>query len=685
MPIFNEEELIDIQVLDRVLSKKLDGVDKLGLSEIQIYLGQIYKYTEARKEDWESTEDSLFRSGDEANNKIMSNINAYQARLQGMITELNLKSEEKIYKSYEFKSKQNLHVKDIAYERYLSLENQTLISKGEYLEMVDALCAKVEPELNEMILESQKDKKTYIPTKTEQDEIEKNALNDVNNDEEYKQAKSSYEQKKGELNTQYNLLSGVEKSSFKEKMDFILLEEEESFGKMFTNKLRARIEELTKERGLLEAEKVEAAWINKINEKTQEVNRKVASVLDDSIKKLSEAKKQERDKKSANFLKELESEKKFITQKPQEIVLDGEELKAEANIQDKVESEPIVQPVEKSDSVEKESAAKIGKSQKPKPKAKVEESLDNSNDEALIKEENYYAKLGQVKEPEYKRITNKHELLEEIDRLAMMDNVNKQLLGQASGGFVDTAKGTTEIYSNMNGYKQIWNRELVALKGTFKQDQDELRVAQGQHIDKIRAIHNLLKTTSKTGFTSNSTEYSTLLTKLDSFEKQFKEKGWAELLKPEKQDISKLNEEEKKSRKEMLDALGEVYDAGKDYMVAKGPQKKYWKHGRIRYELSFLLCSEIYTFGGHAAEVESRIAAIDKDISNNVSRPKQFVKQIPDRINASEEFSEKYKDAINAEIAKNRSKENANVQKEDVLNNSNNNIIENNNIIQKNI
>lgn len=190
----------------------------------------------------------------------------------------------------------------------------------------------------------------------------------------------------------------------------------------------------------------------------------------------------------------------------------------------------------------------------------------------------------------------------------------------APTGFMDNADNE-QLQGVTADYKKCQEREVAAFKSTFGQDRAQNRGLQDQHLSKIKGIHTLLRNNKKVGFSGNSTEYKAVLTALQNFED-----GLTNNL----------------STAEKIELLNNVYDSAENYMKAKGPQKKYWGHGEARYELMYLLCNEIYSYGGPAAEGAARVGKLQKDLDNNLRFPEVYEKQIPNYTNAQESLDRKY-------------------------------------------
>ncbi len=253
--------------------------------------------------------------------------------------------------------------------------------------------------------------------------------------------------------------------------------------------------------------------------------------------------------------------------------------------------------------------------------------------------------------------------------------------------FMDEININDGVYDIKN-HATAYAIEISAVKGTFAADRANFRVAQGDHFDRINAIHKILKNNKKTGFTKNTKEYKAVLTELDKYEQGLITKGWYDVVQAEKQG-AKLTPEQEKAKEDMLKQLNNVFDKATDYMVKKGPQKKSWGHGQARYDLMYLLCGDIYTCGGHAAEATSCAAKLQKDIAAGKTSPSAYLHQIPNASSGYEQINDRYEEKINAAMdgtyrVPGTKKEIENKRQEYLNKNNNDNSIinpENNNII----
>lgn len=402
----------------------------------------------------------------------------------------------------------------------------------------------------------------------------------------------------------------------------------DKYEKLMVEKTNALIESST----FAKSRESELLKLNKICAKNIEISSKVAVVVKNTIDKLIKDRKSQREKKVDGFKKELQQELSNI---------DNIEISDEIDVKDvkdvKEKTEPIV-------------------------------GYDIPR----------------------KTITSKAELL-----AAVKEIVNKELSDSISDSSIDSISNSTNVVAdsikssddqlgeqirlNRDGLRQMYNRECVAVKKNIDKEQANLNIGTKESVEKIRAIGVLLKANKKKGFTSDSAEYRRLLNKVDDFEKKYKDNGWEKLFAQNDKNVFKLSGPELQTRAQMVQELEELFKAGEAYMVAKGPQLKYWDHGKKRYELSFLLCDEIYKFGGLAADNHARIAALDKEAEKapNNQYSKDYLKQIPNRFEGNTLLTEKYKDSLE-EAKKKVSQSDGKKTMKKKLNESNNIIPENN-------
>ncbi|SDB50602.1 hypothetical protein SAMN02910298_02567 [Pseudobutyrivibrio sp. YE44] len=632
MPVFNKEDLFNIQALNNAISKRLEKADnKVSLKDVQVYLGQIYRYTETRAEDWNATLDAI-KENKEEKYEVISKLDAQRVLLEGILEQKNLKMMESYAKTDEYHfdfEYTSWQAKEEKYVNYLNLNNavmeniqmdnhnllnisydafivnkddRVLVSDVDLSRMIDKIRDELEPDLNDYI------------------------------------RKQSVEKGKKLLSIENNL-KNMASSQAKEDPEYLKADKKDK-PEIWTRKKKEILDELLKENN--ESMLVEQEWANRIEKEINAREKKAETVLKAALEQGLKDRRAKRDEYAKPFLQEVENEKAILNNEPEKVK--------------KVEQEkPIKSGLKKSTRRNRnktDSNNVIPNEIQPDSKGNNSKSKDIVFPKGTTNE-NYYQytkdlesrrkiNIDNVKD---KTITTNEELLKVIKKKAEIEG-----RGSASG-FVGDAN-TVVRAKNIKSYRYICGRELLACEQTFSRERKTFQVGKNHHIEKIQAIHNLLRKNKKTGLVGNSTAYTNLLTKLDSFEKDFKKKGWAELLKPEKQDINNLTDQEKKARAEMLTSLHDVYWAGKDYMVAKGPEEKFWAHGQARYELTYLLCSEIYTFGGHAAECEARIKVITNDIKNKRTTPSNYVKQIPDQASAVKRLNKKYGQLITTELSK---------------------------------
>lgn len=595
MPRFTDEELRNIKALQQILSRKIkeakekySDVINMNFDELGIYLGEIYKYTLDRKDDWKATKKEL--DANDSNIEVMRTIEKFQAELEDRVSSLNYKQVLELNNKNDYKSKAALAAKRLQYEELVPIQDRTYVSKVEYLQFMDETCFEVEKEYNDFILEVGKDAEKSLVKEQENSAAYINAQLKI--DKDLNTAEKQYLEKMKEYEEQKALLKDNDEklNEYKESVEVA----KEKYEKLMVEKTNALIESST----FVKSRESELLKLNKICAKNIEISSKVAVVVKNTIDKLIKDRKSQREKKVDGFKKELQQELSNI---------DNIEISDEIDVKDvKEKTEPIV-------------------------------GYDIPR----------------------KTITSKAELL-----AAVKEIVNKELSDSISDSSIDSISNSTNVVAtsiktsddqlgeqirlNRDGLRQMYNRECVAVKKNIDKEQANLNIGTKESVEKIRAIGVLLKSNKKKGFTSDSAEYRRLLNKVDDFEKKYKDNGWEKLFAQNDKNVFKLSGPELQTRAQMVQELGELFKAGEAYMVAKGPQLKYWDHGKKRYELSFLLCDEIYKFGGLAADNHARIAALDKEAEKapNNQYSKDYLKQIPNRFEGNTLLTEKYKDSL---------------------------------------
>ncbi|SFI16611.1 hypothetical protein SAMN04487830_1272 [Pseudobutyrivibrio sp. OR37] len=625
MPRFTDEELRNIKALQHILSKKIkeakekySDVINMNFDELGIYLGEIYKYTLDRKNDWKTTIKEL--DANDSNIEVMRTIEKFQAELEDRVSSLNYKQVFELNNKNDYKSKAALAAKRLEYEQLVPIQDRTYVSKVEYLQLMDETCFEVEKEYNDFILEVGKDAEKSLVKEQENSAAYINAQLKI--DKELNTAEKQYLEKMKEYEEQKALLkdNSEKLNEYKESVEVA----KEKYEKLMVEKTNALIESSTFDK----SRESELLKLNKICAKNIEISSKVAVVVKNTIDKLIKDRKSQREKKVEGFKKELQQELSNI---------DNIEISDEIDVKDvKEKTEPIV-------------------------------GYDIPR----------------------KTITSKAELL-----AAVKEIVNKELSDSISDSSIDSISNSTNVVAdsikssddqlreqirlNRDGLRQMYNRECVAVKKNIDKEQANLNIGTKESVEKIRAIGVLLKANKKKGFTSDSAEYRRLLNKVDDFEKKYKDNGWEKLFAQNDKNVFKLSGTELNTRAQMVQELEELFEAGEAYMVAKGPQLKYWDHGKKRYELSFLLCDEIYKFGGLAADNNARIAALDKEAEKapNNQYSKDYLKQIPNRFEGNALLTEKYKDSLEEAKQKVSQSDGKKIMKKK-LNESNNIIPEN--------
>ncbi|MBE5919342.1 MAG: hypothetical protein E7272_05790 [Pseudobutyrivibrio ruminis] len=655
MPVFDNEKIKKIISLEKLLTENIGarGDKPIETADLQVSLIQIYSYTDDK--DWDETVQSL--STEEEKNAF-NNIVKFQSILENTLkkkSDASQKQYQQIRKKVNDPMEIALELKAIDDEilRYENREVPDAIPHNDITKIsyFDAKNRKKYIENLKRIVDSD----SYVQlefSNTKYDELNKeeklyileadfSSIVDMITSDVEKELNMAILK---ESDKKEALIKGKERK-YTKKIDSIILEDEyKKASKDEKPLIMARRKEeiyaeMNADKELKAAKlKLENEWANKVNILVIQAEIKAMTVFTKTVEQTIEKRKER--------LKE-HAEKNYFQAKPKV----KSALSSRSRRKPKTDAKVVINDIEPKVEVKVEGndikPEKQAEAVKPKEKEKIVSLLDE-------------------------RIKNEKELLKKIEKMNQ-DELNtkyskkqKARVGarlttnMAKGGFVGD-KGTSYVIdlneskfikTNLAAYARIYGRELAACVSTFYQDKKDFRIAQDNHFARLKAIHNILAGNKKFGFTSNSTEYTRLLDTLTDFEKKCKDNGWDKLLDPDKQDISKLTHEEIIGRRDMYRALHDVYEAACDYMKAKGPGAKSFSHGEKRYELAYLLCNEIYNFGGHAAECESRISQISKDIKNHKTELNNSTKQIANQGNARAELSKKYEKDIDAELKK---------------------------------
>lgn len=544
---------------------------------------------------------------------------------------------------------QNLGISNLKYEEILGKEARLLLLEGHFYEMVDVICSEVEKELDETILKAIQSKESRIAGAELSYRKKLEALKD---DPEYKNAP-------------------------KDKADEILARKREPI-----------LLQMNSDNKVIEArKKAENNCVEQINTAVKKANVKAESLLAETLVRAIDGRDERNRKNAVEFFKDqpkpigkLKSSSESRRARRARFVVDNK-IVINTNPPSDVKNAKFIEKKDVKLDV------KIGEENDIKLDVKKNIKISEENDINLKEKKDVktdkeiLSGISYEIGPDYygtkkltfndEKISTNKELLAKIKK---MNNDYKKIYRDgvsANGGFVGD-RGTTYIQNDIFDYNMICQRELAACESTFFQDKKDFRIAKDDHLLKLEAIYNLLRKNKKTGFTSNSEEYKNVLKELKEFGQAYHEKGWDKLVTPEKQDISTLSAEELAAREQMLRKLHLVYEAGAGYMVAKGPKAKSWSHGETRYELMYLMCNEIYSFGGHAAECESRIKVIDSDIRKDRVDPSTYTKQINNQADATEKLNRKYQKYISDEIKKINSNKVIPNDLDNVANNQNN-------------
>ncbi|MBE5910130.1 hypothetical protein [Pseudobutyrivibrio sp.] len=567
---------------------------------------------------------------------------------------------------------QGLAIRKYKYEDIIKKEDQILFSKRNFTEMVDVVCAEVEEGLNESIISASQNKDNKI-SQAEKDYRKK--IDNIINEDEYKKASKEEAPKILERRTTEIYAQMNNDPQLKAKKEQIEAEWTEK-----VNKYVKKADDATKE---LWAESLTHSLESRKNRRREYAKdfwdevRHEWGILNNKkgfekveVKHLKSAIKADADTRKERIKRAIDNKEVKVV--PNVIGANKTEFKSAeikpsvSNVFPKLEFETRVVTVnDQRTTIELQLAEK--KQEAAKDDVKLEKKI-TTNQEHASGEQKKAVEVVKLEE----RISTNKGLLGRIEKMANDDvHLDKNMYYKAKGGFVGDEK-TTYVMSGINSYKRISQREVAACEFTFYQDKKEFRIGKEDHFIRLQAIHNLLRKNKKFGLTSNSKEYEDVLNKLDEFEKAVKENGWDRLLAPDKQDITKLSPEELQARHKMVNKLHEVYMTGRDYMIAKGPQAKSWGHGQARYELMYMLCNEIYTFGGHAAEAESRLNVVYKAIDEDKITLSTYTKQISNQADATERLNIKYRKYISDEIKKINSNKVIPNDLDNVANNQNN-------------
>lgn len=646
MPVFDNEKIKKIISLEKLLAENIGakGDKPIETADLQVSLIQIYSYTDDK--DWDETVQSL--STEEEKNAF-NNIVKFQSILENTLK----KKSDAGQKQYQLIRKKVNDPMEIALE-LMAIDDEIL--RYENRKVPNAIPHNEETEIRYL---DAKNRKKYIENLkriVDSDSYVQLEFSNMKYDELNKEERlyileadfstivdmitSDVEKELNmailrESNKKEALIKGKERK-YTKKIDGIILEDEyKKASKDEKPLIMARRKEkiyaeMNADKELKEAKlKIENDWANKVNILVIQAEIKAMTVFTTTVEETIEIRKKR--------LKE-HAEKNYFQAKPKV----KSALSSRTRRKPKTDAKVVINDIKPKVEVKVE-----GNDIKPKEKEKIV-SLP---DERIINEEELLKKIEKMNQDAINTKYTKKQRARIGARLTT---------NMAKGGFVGD-KGTSYVIdlnenkfikTNLAAYARIYGRELAACVSTFYQDKKDFRIAQDNHFARLKAIHNILAGNKKFGFTSNSTEYTRLLDTLTDFEKKCKDNGWDKLLDPDKQDISKLTHEEILGRRDMYRALHDVYEAACDYMKAKEPAAKSFSHGEKRYELAYLLCNEIYNFGGHAAECESRISQISKDIKNHKTELSNFTKQIVNQGNARDELSKKYQKDIDAELKK---------------------------------
>ncbi|MBE5918924.1 MAG: hypothetical protein E7272_03680 [Pseudobutyrivibrio ruminis] len=194
--------------------------------------------------------------------------------------------------------------------------------------------------------------------------------------------------------------------------------------------------------------------------------------------------------------------------------------------------------------------------------------------------------------------------------------------------------------------------EVDSYESTFYHDKLYDWNAKKEQFDAIMGIYSLLKKNKKTGLTGNSKEYNNLIKELDEFKKGLVEGGWYDAVKNlwEVRDAHQLNNDDNIKLTKVCTKLDRVYKAAEKYMIAKGPENKHWGHGKTRYDLTYLLCTNIYRNGGKVALGKSIIGRMEKELAAGKTEESIYNPEIVDLA----DVERKYEKVIEEEVGSTR-------------------------------
>ena len=630
MPYTNED-LIRIGAMQRVLAKKMKNPKKLGLKEIQVYLYQIIPLYAKDKEDWENS-----LSGGGIYNYV-EKLNEQKETLEELLGEKSNAVLEK-FKKKEQKSGYSLGIKKVKYTDFVPEGYRMYLLNGEYQELLDNTCANFEQELEAYCKEQSK-------LAGKRKDVEQKAVSEqVQADPEYKEQLQKVEEMRKQL-ANGNPPDGVTNESAIAEGNKL----GEIYARLFAQKQKEAAEQ---EMG------VTVEWYKAFDQKIQYTNEQAKSVMTKTVKEIIQKRMNENSAATEAFLKEVDKEQKKVRKEAQAL----EEANYSDDDEEFDENEIIEEDddeLEKNDEELKKNDEELKKNDK---ELKKNDNEIEEDDEELKKNDN------EIKEDD-EELNKDDDEIEEDDEIEIIKHDSKKKapkeaeddiiitsskkqpdstpLGLKDIGIVqemlaDTNKIEADSTLTTKQLREIQLIEVETFKRGFKEDDETHYGLDQNNLEQIMTIHMLLKNNKKFGLTSDSKKYKAVLAALDRFEEAV---------------INGNDAEESRKR------LNDVYQAAEDYMVEKGPEKKYWAHGQSRYELMYLLCNKTHEYGGAAAESTSRLKRYDNELAQNYILSPDYEQQIPKHADAGADLEKKYakllaaaRDKVREKLGKNADK-----------------------------
>lgn len=582
--LLDAETMVRIQAIHELFKEsfgKTRPVDVFYRKELNVYLRLMEEVIVNRKQDFEACLGLA-----EEDDKLLPVLNLKEDydKAQSLLGKINDGLKPELNKILDTnRTAGNYTIQSIQYapNRYML--------ESEFHKMVNDVAYVNDAEYKEFILDESKKRDEEINHIHTVANIKGDAMREVHNDSRYLDGQKIHDEEIATLKQQLEKqkkAEGVTKEVV-EKFEKFAREEslkiEEQFASLTTGIFQEKYNVLAEDR--LKKE-------NEVRDRYQKAASEKFAEIDEKVKNIFEKKQNEYMKEAIAEEKEaaLNFENKYLNAKIQELHEKGlafteEDLNAtfvEEDIENMVFDDPDSKPKEES-----------------KPEQKSQE-LNNSID----------------------------------DDQMYIDNPN-----------LINPRDVRIIPNEIGEFRNYLNAEKVAKEAGFNAAKENFRVLKNGHIEKINAIHKILRTNKKFGLSGNSTEYKEVLSALDDYQKCLTTTD-ASVAWDMANKSHGFGDNEAVNGQILMDKLDIVYQKTAAYMAIKGPEKKFWAHGEGRYDLMYLLCDEIYPGGGHAAELNSCISKVDKEIQKGMREASQFDHQIPTP-SKSETVWNKYKDKIN--------------------------------------